>query len=162
MKRIEVRLSLQAVRPLLEVLRSAGNALRDSLAAAPLVAGLEPEFQDAWNAELLASQNSEVRALLALFGTEFEKTGVIGFDEENAEAIVRATAALRLQLRARHFSELSDEDLETDAVELDGLPEGGRKAYLAYLFLRTLQDLVIRHLDSSILGGGRDEETEGG
>jgi len=157
MKRIEVRLSLQAVQPLLEVLRSAGNSLRDSLAAAPLVAGLEPEFRDAWNAELLASQNSEVRALIGMFDSEFEKTGVIGFDEENAEAIVRASAALRLQLRARYFSEISDESLETDDIELETLPVGERKAYLAYLFLRTVQDLVIQHLDTSILGESRPD-----
>jgi len=50
--------------------------------------------------ELLAAQNEEVRVLLSLFDEEFFTDGVVAFDEDNAEVIVRACAAVRLAAAA--------------------------------------------------------------
>jgi len=76
---------------------------------------------------------------------------VIGFHDENAEAIVRACSAVRLQLRAHPLAGLDDETLEGGDVELTRLEESVRKAFMCYLFLATIQELIIQHLDSSIL-----------
>jgi len=62
---------------------------------------LGPEFHAAWVDELLSTQNEEVRTLLALFDDEFFSEGVVAFDENNAEVIVRACAAVRLKLVSR-------------------------------------------------------------
>jgi hypothetical protein len=75
----------------------------------------------------------------------------VAFDETNAERVVRACAAVRLRLRERHLKPLGDELLESGDVELAALPEPERKAFMCYLFLATLQELIIQHLDSSII-----------
>src|SRR5471032_2495961 len=108
MKRVEVKLSLPVVAPLLDVIKSAADSLQGRLAAPLAMEDLDADFRDAWTGELLAGQNEDVRAMLALFDSEFFSTGVIGFDEENAEAIVRACSAVRLRLRAAHLMGLQD------------------------------------------------------
>jgi hypothetical protein len=151
MKRVEVKLSLPVVAPLLDVVKAAADSLQSDLAAPLAMKDIEGEFRDAWTGELLATQTSEVRALLALFDRDFFTSGVIGFDEENAEAIVRACSAIRLRLRARFLAALEDDKLEGGDVELGDLEEPVRKAFMCYLFLATIQELIIQHLDSTIL-----------
>jgi len=152
MKRIEVRLALPVVAPLLDVIKDLAEHLRHNLAAPLAVHELDADFRDAWAAELLAGQQQEVDALLALFNDEFFREGVVAFDEENAEVIVRACAAVRLRLRERYLKRLGDEILESGEVNLLALAEPLRKAFMCYLFLATIQELIIQHLDESILG----------
>jgi len=151
MKRIEVKLALPIVAPLLDVMKGMADSLRQNLAAPIGVGDLDAEFGASWTDELLAAQNEDVRLLLALFNEEFFADGVIAFDEENAEPLVRATAAVRLRLREYYLKPLGDESLESGNVELEKLDETLRKAFMCYLFLATIQELIIQHLDSSIL-----------
>ncbi len=153
MKRIEVKLALPVVAPLLDVIKELADSLRQTLAAPLEVKGLDDEFHEAWTSELLAAQNEEVRMLLALFDDEFFSEGVVAFDEGNAETIVRAAAAVRLHLREVYLKPVGDELLESGEVDLNTLDEPLRKAFMCYLFLATVQELIIQHLDESILGG---------
>ena len=151
MKRIEVKLSLPVVAPLLDVIRELADGLGRKLAAPQEFGDLDPEFHDVWHGELLAGQKADVGRLLALFDDEFFTEGVVAFDEDNAEPIVRACAAVRLRLREVFLRGLGDDTLEGGDVELGDLSEPVRKAYMCYLFLATVQELIIQHLDSSIL-----------
>jgi hypothetical protein len=151
MKRIEVKLSLEVVAPLLDVIKRTAGSLSRRLAAPNSVQDLDPEFRATWEGELLASQNSDVRQLLALFGDEFFVEGMIALDEKNAEPLVRAAAAIRLKLRELHLKDFGDETLETSDVDITQLDDETRRAFMAYLFLATLQELIIQHLDSSII-----------
>ncbi len=151
MKRIEVKLSLPIVAPLLDVIRELATGLHGHLAAPLALTDLDDEFHDAWVAELLTTQRDDVAALLALFDDEFFSEGVVAFDEDNAETILRACAAVRLRLRERHLKPVGDEALETGDVDMMSLKEPVRKAFMCYLFLATVQELIIQHLDSSIL-----------
>jgi hypothetical protein len=150
-KRVEVKLELPSVAPLLDVIKAAADSLGDSLAAPLAMKEIEGEFRDAWSSELLAGQNKDVGALLALFDSNFFATGWISFTEKNAEAIVRACSALRLRLRGRFLPGLTDEALESGEVELTALEEPVRKAFMSYVFLATIQEVIIQHLDSSII-----------
>ena len=151
MKRIEVKLSLPVVAPLLDVVKEVADALEKNLAAPQEAADTDPDFQETWIGDLLASQNADVKSLLALFDDEFFSDGVVAFDEENAEPIVRACAAIRLRLRAHFLKGIDDDMLEGGDVELEDLDEPVRKAFMCYLFLATVQELIIQHLDSSII-----------
>lgn len=153
MKRIEVKLALAVVAPLLDVIRELGEVLGREPAVPLLLPDLDPEFRDTWVAEIVAAQAEEVRTLLALFGDEFFREGVVAFDADNAEAIVRACAALRLRLRQVPLAVLGDEALESGEIDVESLDDGPRKAFLCYLFLATIQELIIQHLDDSILDG---------
>ena len=152
MKRIEVKLALPVVAPLLDVIKELADNLRKNLAAPIALKDLDSDFQEAWFDELLSTQNEEVRTLLALFDDDFFGEGVVAFDEENAEVIVRACAAVRLRLREKYLKPLGDELLESGDVEMNTLSEPLRKAFMCYLFLATIQELIIQHLDESILG----------
>jgi hypothetical protein len=152
MKRIEVKLSLSVVAPLLDVVKELADTMRKNLAAPLALADLEEDFRDTWKVELLSSQNEDVQTLLALFDDDFFTEGVVAFDETNAEAIVRACAAVRLCLRERFLKPLGDETLESGDIDLETLEEPLRKAFMCYLFLATVQELIIQHLDESILG----------
>lgn len=151
MKRIEVKLSLEIVAPLLDVIKSVAEGLGDQLAAPLAMTDLEPEFCEAWTTELRTGQSDDLRVMLSLFGGEFFTDGVITLDETNAEPVLRACAAVRLRLRSLHLKTFGDEALETSDVNLLDLEEPVRKAFMAYLFLATLQELIIQHLDSSII-----------
>jgi hypothetical protein len=86
-----------------------------------------------------------------LFGSDFFLTGVVPLDPTNSEAILRACSAVRLRLRAKHLEPLGDEALESNEVPLDDMPETQRKAFAAYVFLATLQELIVQHLDPTVL-----------
>jgi len=151
MKRIEVKLALPVVAPLLDVVQQLSAGLQRDLAAPLAMDDLDPEFRAAWAAELLAGQGDDVRTLLALFDDEFFRDGVIAFDARNAEAVLRACAAVRLRLRSRCLGALGDDALESSELDIERLDEATRKAFLCYLFLATIQELIIQHLDSSII-----------
>jgi hypothetical protein len=151
-KRVEVRLSLPVVAPLLDVVKELADRLKHTLASKPEMPDADLDFRDVWNAELLAAQNQDVNALLGLFNEDFFTEGIVAFDQSNAEAIARACSAVRLHLRDRHLKEMGDETLEIGEVDLATLPESVRKAFMCYLFLATIQELIIQHLDESIIG----------
>ena len=151
MKRIEVKLSLPVVAPLLDVIQQLADGLGQKLAAPQDLGDIDQEFRDAWVGDLLDSQSKDVRALLALFDDEFFAEGIVAFDEDNAEPIVRACAAVRLRLREVYLKGLDDDALEGGEVELEQMSEAMRKAFMCYLFLATVQELIIQHLDSSII-----------
>ena len=48
---------------------------------------------------------------------------------------------------------MGDEALETGDIDLGKLTLAVRRAFMCYLFLATLQELIIQHLDETILGG---------
>lgn len=152
MKRIEVKLALPVVAPLLDVIRELADSLRKNLAAPLALKDLDDDFKDAWVGELLSAQNDDVHTLLALFDENFFSEGVVAFDEDNAEVIVRACAAVRLRLREVYLKDLGDDTLESGDLDLESLDEALRKAFMCYLFLATIQELIIQHLDETILG----------
>lgn len=151
MKRIEVKLALPVVAPLLDVIKELADGLRKNLAAPLALKDLDADFKEAWVGELLSAQNDDVHTLLSLFDEGFFKDGVVAFDENNAEVIARACAAVRLRLREVYLKPMGDELLESGDVDLATLEEPLRKAFMCYLFLATIQELIIQHLDESIL-----------
>lgn len=153
MKRIEVKLSLSVVAPLLDLIKASSDVLEAQIAAPLTLDDIDADFRDEWKSELLEGQHEEMHALLGLFNSDFFINGVVAFDEENAEVIVRACSALRLRLRRHDLKVLGDEQLESGGVELENLPEPLQKPYMCYVFLGTIQELIIQHLDAAILRG---------
>lgn len=157
MKRIEVKLSLSVVAPLLDLIKASSDVLEAQIAAPLTLEDIDADFRDEWKQELLDGQHEEMQALLGLFNTDFFINGVVAFDEENAEVIVRACSALRLRLRRHDLKNLQDEMLESGSIDLERLPDALQKPYMCYVFLGTIQELIIQHLDAAILRGPAPE-----
>ena len=87
MKRVEIKLNISAVAPLLDVIKQAADDLRDSLAIRATFPEQDEEFNETWTSELLAGQNSDVRELLGLFGSEFFAEGSIAIDSHNSDSL---------------------------------------------------------------------------
>ncbi|MDD2764929.1 MAG: hypothetical protein PHE83_13250 [Opitutaceae bacterium] len=153
MKRIEVKLSLQVVAPLLDLMKAAVDRLQGRLAAPPQLPDLDEELRADWRSDLLSGQNDDCRRFLALFDRDFFADGTVSFDEANAEPVLRACTAIRLQLREQELKSLSDEMIESGGVDVAQLGDLVQKAFLCYIFLATLQELIIQHLDTAILEG---------
>jgi len=148
MKRVEVRLNLEAVAPLLDVIKAAADDLQPELAVNPQVPDqTDVEFVAEWHRDLLAGQGSDLAAFLGMFGSDFFITGVVPLDANNCEPILRAAAAVRLRLRAKHLDSLGEEALESGEVPPEGITDLQEKAFAAYVFLATLQELIVQHLD---------------
>lgn len=147
MRKIEVKLSLPVVAPLVEVIRGAVEDLEGGLAVNLEMEGNDPELEHAWRGDLLKSQNSDCRLFVALFNESFFETGRIEFDEEQGEAVVRACAAIRLRLRQGELRDVKDSSLETGEIDFSGLTEEQQQVFTCYLFLVTLQELIIQNLD---------------
>lgn len=148
MKRIEVRLSLEIVAPLLDAIKEVSDALQGKLAAPLDIGEVDADMREFWRDELIGAQNGDIARLLALFDKEFFANGVVVFDADNAEPVVRACSAIRLRLREENLKSLPDEMLETGEIEVDRMTEPLRKFFMCYLFLATLQELIIQHLDT--------------
>ncbi|MEO6993674.1 MAG: hypothetical protein ABI273_08595 [Lacunisphaera sp.] len=151
MKRVEVKLNLEAVAPLLDVIKDAADDLRPTLAVNPAIPDEDEDFSNEWKKELLEGQNSDLGAFLALFGPEFFISGMVPLDANNREAVLRACSAVRLRLRAKHLHALDDEALESGEATLDNLSDVQQRAFAAYVFLATLQELIVQHLDPTDL-----------
>lgn len=151
MKRVEVKLNLEAVAPLLDAIKAAADELQPTLAVTPQIPDLEEEFAADWRQELLQNQNSDLNILLGLFGTDFFITGVVPLDATNSEPILRACSAVRLWLRSQSLAAVGDEALETGEMPLLETTEAQRRAFAAYVFLGTLQELIVQHLDPTEL-----------
>ena len=153
MKRVEVVLSLPVVAPLLDLIKRAVDELEDRLASPNQVGDLDEELSAAWKGELLGNQSDDCRKFLALFDREFFASGMVAFDDDNAESVLRACAAIRLRLRERDLKGLTDDAIEGGGVDVSTLSDAVQKSFMGYVFLATLQELIIQHLDSAILDG---------
>jgi hypothetical protein len=90
MKRVEVQLGLPVVAPLLDIIKRTVDDLHGGLAAPQSLQDLDEELGTAWKNELLEGQNDDCRRFMALFDSEFFASGMVAFDDDNAESVLRA------------------------------------------------------------------------
>lgn len=146
MRRIDIKLSLPVVAPLIDLMRESSVALRGSLASPFAIDSLDNDMREIWSEDLLQSQNLEIKKLLDLFDSEFFSSGILRVDEEHSDGVMRATSALRLQLRRGPLRTLSDVELQDSRLDPEKLPEKVQPPFLCYVFLASLQELLIENM----------------
>jgi hypothetical protein len=147
MKRVEIKLNISAVAPLLDVIKQAADDLRHSLAIRATFPENDEEFNETWTSELLAGQNSDVRELLALFGSEFFADGSIAIDSRSSDSLLRGCSALRIQILTHWLQGISADLLEEEDVPPEAISDGIRVPFAAYTFLGQVQKIILEHLD---------------
>lgn len=152
-KHIEIRLALQVVGPLVDFILPLIDEGSGELAAPPDLGKVDHDMRDSWHEDLVASHRADVEFFRDLFGEEFHSTGTIEFPEEACEAVVRACSSVRLKLRTTVLGDVKDEALEGGDIDYEGLDEEQRTGFMAYAFIASFQEVLIRHMDPGIGGG---------
>ena len=147
MKRVEIKLNISAVAPLLDVIKQAADDLRQSLAIRATFPEEDSEFNETWTQELLAGQNSDVRELLGLFGKDFFADGAIAIDSHNSDSLLRGCSSLRIQILTRWLQGIPADLLEDEDVPPESIADGLRVPFAAYTFLDQVQKIILEHLD---------------
>jgi hypothetical protein len=148
MKRIEVSLNLAAVAPLLDFIKPVLETLSAETALETDSSEEDQDLQALWRAGLIQNQVTDCEHLMLLFDAEFFETGRIALTSENADHVLRAASAVRLKLRETAIARITDAELEGGDIEPDALTETERLGFASYLFLATLQEIIIQHTDS--------------
>jgi hypothetical protein len=151
-RRVEVILSLAVVNPLVDVIRGLVAELREAPPLPHAAPDSEPDFNAIWSEELVAGRDRDVDVLLSVFDGDFSSEGKVCFDSENAAPFIRACSAVRLCLRERRLAAVTDEALESGDMDGAKLDVRTQKAFLCYLFLATLQELVIQRIEDGSIG----------
>jgi hypothetical protein len=146
MKRIEVSLNVGVVAPLLDFIKPLLRTLESETAFGPDMAQADRDLEGLWREGLIQTQIEDCRRFLGLFGADFCNSGKIELTAEDADPVLRAAAAVRLKLRSSALKNLPDAALAEEKVDLAALSEGERRGFAAYIFLATLQEIVIKHL----------------
>lgn len=147
MKKIEIKLSQTTVAPLLDFVKPIADQLHEELVVKPHFPDDDLPFQESWKQDLLEALGEDSRIFMGLFDREFFESGNIVINEENGDAVLRSAAAIRLKLRSAFLGEVPDEVLEAGEVPFEELTVTEQQAYACYLFLATIQEIVIQHLD---------------
>lgn len=103
----------------------------------------DPELQLLWLNELRAKLESDVEALLKVIKRPTFGQGEIRLQEDVADAVLRSCSAIRMYLREYQLKDMTDAELEVCDLAPNGLPDELRSAYLMYLFLAALQNLIL-------------------
>ena len=149
-KHIEIRLALPVVGPLVDFILPLLDAGEGDLPASPDLDAVDHELRESWEEELIAAHDSDIEFFKGLFGEEFHETGVIEFPEEASETVVRACSTVRLKLRAGVLGDIEDSAIEGGELDFDSLSIEEKSGFMAYSFLATFQEILIRHMDPGI------------
>jgi len=150
MKQVEIKLNISAVAPLLDIIKQAADDLRTTLAIRANFPEQDVEFIETWTQDLMAGQNSDVRALLGLFGSEFFADGAISIDSSNCDSLLRGCAAVRIRIANRWLQELPVELIEDEDAPVADVPEELRLPFAAYTFLDQIQKIILEHLNPAV------------
>jgi hypothetical protein len=146
MKQVEIRLNIGAVAPLLDVIKTAADDLRDTLAIRATFPEEDEEFNETWTQDLMAGQNSDVRELLALFDSDFFTDGAIAIDSNNCDSLLRGCSALRIRILMRWLQNVPADIIEDEDAPISAIPLEIRLPFAAYTFLDQIQKIILEHL----------------
>lgn len=151
MKPVEMRLNVEAVKPLLDHIKPLIESLHNRLAAPGSPPPDEDDVMDGfWRQDLLISQQQDVSLLVNLFDEQFLETGRAILDLNKADQILRACAALRLKLRECSLSKLDEEVLESGEIDFDSFNFDERIGYGAYMLFASLQEMIIAQMENPV------------
>jgi len=146
MKQVEIKLNIDAVAPLLDVIKLAADDLRSTLAIRATFPEEDAEFNETWTQDLMAGQNSDVRELLGLFDSEFFSDGAIAIDSNNCDSLLRGCSALRIRILSRWLQKVPPDIIEDEDAPISAIPLEIRLPFAAYTFLDQIQKIILEHL----------------
>ena len=146
MRSIEVTLNVDVVAPLLDFIQPVLRLLESEPAFAADMAQADCELESVWRDGLIQTQVADCKCLVGLFGREFLDSGRIELNDGNADAVLRAAAAIRLKLRQTALRHIGDDTLTTERIDPEAITREERLGFEAFIFLERIQEVIIKHL----------------
>lgn len=110
----------------------------------------DPDLHYAWLSGLCDGLRQDVRVLVKLMNDKRFRDGLIVVDEAEAEAVLRASSALRIKVQQTLLKNISDAQLENGMVPFEQLGPEEQKGYACFLFLASLQGVLLEAIDPSL------------
>lgn len=149
---LDLRINPFMADALVHIIEAIGRDLESILPQGKGIPVTDPELAAGWREGLREEQEHDVMVLLHLLKNRNFGRAKVTMDEESAECVLRACAAVRLKIQTTLLAEVPGESLETGEVAVMHLPAEQQRGYACYLFLATVQALLLRELDPSLDG----------
>lgn len=99
-----------------------------------------------WIEQLKSTLAADMEVFWTLIGDQRFGNEPLVLSPAEAESVLRAAASLRMRIREAFLSDVEDGVLEKGMLDVQSLPPDLQKAYVSYIFLGSLQELLISHL----------------
>lgn len=106
----------------------------------------DPELLVLWNESLLESLHNDCEELLKLLENPHFGNDTITLSPSAADSILRGCAAVRLKLHQIFLTDIPDEILEEGGLDATELSQKEHQAYILFMFLASLQEMIIAGL----------------
>jgi len=110
----------------------------------------DADLHYAWISGLCDSLKQDVRHLFKLLNDPRFHEGTLALDISEAEAVLRASAAIRIKIQQTLLDDVPDHQLENGMISFETLPPEQQKGYACFLFLASLQAVILEALDPSL------------
>ena len=107
---------------------------------------LDEDLAEAWESGLVEEARGDRGAVARLLRHPKFASGRVEVEDEDAEDLLRGLTELRLTLRSTSLSDVSDQDLETGGLDLEGRDSSLKMGFFAYLVLAEVQERLIEFL----------------
>lgn len=109
----------------------------------------DEEFEALWNESLIEQLDNDCNHLL-LFLEDNRGGKGLSIPKNSAESVLRGATAVRIKIQQTLLKGIPEADLENATVRMDLLPAKKQQAYLLFIFLATLQELIIQQIAPEI------------
>jgi len=110
----------------------------------------DTEMRELWVHDLREKQEKDFACLLHVLRHKNFGRRKVSFDEKTAEALLRSCSAVRLMILELYLKNMDPGKLERAEIDLDSLQLPQQRGYACYLFLATLQSIIINELDPGL------------
>ncbi len=107
---------------------------------------LDDDLAEAWESGLAEEARGDRGAVARLLRNPKFASGRVEVDADDAEDLLRGLTELRLTLRSTSLSEVSDQELESGGLDLEGSDPSLKMGFFAYLVVAEVQERLIEFI----------------
>lgn len=150
MPEIEMKINPFMVDALVHLIETISGNLESVLPARKHIPENDDMLSEAWSEGLREDQDRDCAALLYLLRDRRFGRSKVPVKDETAESILRACSAVRLKIQDSLLKDLPDHAMETGQIAIQDLEPGQQRGYACYLFLASIQAILIGELNPEI------------
>lgn len=146
MPELDIQVNPFMTDALVQMIEAISGNLEETLPESEAIPEDDPEFRTIWIEGLREIQDRDCAILLHILRHRDFGRAAVPFDEETGEALLRSCSTIRLKIQDSLLKDVAPEQLEVAQINVQKLDPEQQRGYACYLFLATLQSLVIREL----------------